>query len=309
VRTASRALVAELQGPGVSLVEDAPLALHTTLRVGGPADVLVTVDDEAALVRTVRTGVAHAVPLLVLGRGSNLLVRDDGWPGIVVRLGTGLRGIMIDGTTVRCGGAEPMPSVAVRTAQSGLTGFAWGAAVPGTMGGGVRMNAGAHGADMADALVSARVLDPQVGHVEEWDPQRLALSYRHSALPVDAIVTSVTLQLDAADPATVLAEIDDIRTWRREHQPLNRPSCGSVFTNPPGESAGSLIDRLGLKGTRIGGAEVSTTHANFIVTSPGARAEDVEQLIDRIARHVHDATGIELRAEVVRPSVRTGSDD
>lgn len=308
MRAASSALVAELRGQGVTLVEDAPLAMHTTLRVGGPADVLVTVDDEDELVRTVRSAVRHAVPVLVLGRGSNLLVSDDGWPGVVLRLGPGLRGITIDGTTVRSGGAEPMPSVAVRTAQAGLAGFAWGAAVPGTMGGGVRMNAGAHGADMADALVSARVLDPAVGRVEEWGPEQLALSYRHSALPVDAIVTSVTLQLQAADAATVLAEIDDIRTWRREHQPLNRPSCGSVFTNPPGESAGALIDRLGMKGTRVGGAEVSTTHANFIVTTPGARAQDVETLIDLVARRVHDETGIALRAEVVRPSTDTGAD-
>ena len=285
----------------MTLTQDVDLALHTTLRVGGPADVLVTVDDEDALLHSVRTGVAHAVPMLVLGPGSNLLVGDAGWPGVVIRLGAGLRGISIEGTTVRCGGAEPMPSVAVRTAQAGLAGFAWGAAVPGSMGGGVRMNAGAHGADMSDALVSARVLDPAVGRIEEWGPERLALGYRHSALPEAAIVTSVTLALTTASPATVLAEIDAIRAWRREHQPLNRPSCGSVFTNPPGTSAGALIDRVGLKGTRVGGAEVSGTHANFIVTSPGACASDVEQLIALVARRVREETGIELSAEVVRP--------
>ena len=285
----------------MTLTQDVDLALHTTLRVGGPADVLVTVDDEDALLHSVRTVVSHAVPMLVLGRGSNLLVGDAGWPGVVFRLGAGLRGISIEGTTVRCGGAEPMPSVAVRTAQAGLAGFAWGAAVPGSMGGGVRMNAGAHGADMSDALVSARVLDPAVGRIEEWGPERLAHGYRHSALPEAAIVTSVTLALTTASPATVLAEIDAIRAWRREHQPLNRPSCGSVFTNPPGTSAGALIDRVGLKGTRVGGAEVSGTHANFIVTSPGACASDVEQLIALVARRVREETGIELSAEVVRP--------
>jgi UDP-N-acetylmuramate dehydrogenase len=285
----------------VTITQGADLALHTTLRVGGPADVLVTVDDEDALLHSVRTVVSHAVPILVLGRGSNLLVGDAGWPGVVIRLGAGMRGISIEGMTVRCGGAEPMPSVAVRTAQAGLAGFAWGAAVPGSMGGGVRMNAGAHGADMSDALVSARVLDPAVGRIEEWGPERLALGYRHSALPEAAIVTSVTLALTTADPATVLAEIDAIRAWRREHQPLNRPSCGSVFTNPPGTSAGALIDRVGLKGTRVGGAEVSATHANFIVTSPGACASDVEQLIALVARRVREETGIELSAEVVRP--------
>lgn len=302
-------LVRELHGPGVTLDVDAPLALLTTLRVGGRAGVLVTVDDEEALVRTVAVARAHAAPLLVLGRGSNLLVDDSGWPGVVVRLGTGLRGIELDGTTVRCGGAEPMPSVAVRTARSGLTGFAWGAAVPGTMGGGVRMNAGAHGADMSDALVSARVLDPAVGHIELWGPEQLALGYRRSALPPGAVVTAVTLELEAADAATVLAEIDTIRAWRREHQPLNRPSCGSVFTNPPDGSAGALIDGLGLKGTRIGGAEVSTMHANFIVTSPGARAADVAALIALVTERVYQATGIELTAEVVRPGAAMDGSD
>jgi UDP-N-acetylmuramate dehydrogenase len=305
MRVAPRALIEALRGPGVTLGEGVDLALLTTLRVGGPADVLVTVDDEDALERVVRVVASDAVPLLVLGRGSNLLVADAGWPGVVLRLGPGMRGIAIEGTTVRCGGAEPMPSVAVRTAQAGLAGFAWGAAVPGSMGGGVRMNAGAHGADMSDALVSARVLDPTVGRVEDWDPERLALGYRSSALPAAAIVTGVTLELSSADAATVLADIDAIRAWRREHQPLNRPSCGSVFTNPPGMSAGELIDRVGLKGTRIGGAEVSSVHANFIVTSPGARADDVEQLIALVAHRVLDATGIELAAEVVRPGLRS----
>lgn len=309
MRSATRALIAELSGPGATLVEDAPLALQTTLRVGGTADVLITVEDEDVLVRVVRATQAHELPLLVLGRGSNLLVSDSGWPGVVVRLGSGLRGIAVVGTSVRCGGAEPMPAVAVRTAQEGLAGFAWGAAVPGTMGGGVRMNAGAHGADMSDALVSARVLDPAVGHLEDWDPARLALGYRHSALPVGAIVTSVLLELTPADPVTVLAEIDAIRSWRREHQPLNRPSCGSVFTNPPGASAGELIDRSGLKGTRIGGAEVSTTHANFIVTSPGVCSADVEALIALIIERVLDETGVVLEAEVVRPVAAAGASD
>ncbi len=290
------------EGPGAEVVAGPDLALLTTLRVGGPAGLLVTVDDESALLRTVLAATAQQVPILVLGRGSNMLVADDGWPGLVLRLGRGFRGIRIDGTKVVTGGAEPMPSVAVRTAQAGLAGFAWGAAVPGSMGGGVRMNAGAHGADMADSLVTARVLDTTTGDVEDWDVDRLHLAYRSSALAPSSIVTEVTLELVPAERSEVLAEIDAIRTWRREHQPLDRPSCGSVFTNPPGASAGELVERVGLKGMRIGGAEVSTTHANFIVTSPEARASDVEDLIDLVAARVLSETGIELRAEVVRPS-------
>lgn len=290
------------EGPGAEVIVGAELALLTTLRVGGPAALLVTVDDETALLRTVRSAADEHVPILTLGRGSNLLVADAGWPGLVLRLGRGFRGIRIDGTTVVAGGAEPMPSVAVRTAQAGLAGFAWGAAVPGSMGGGVRMNAGAHGADMADSLVTARVVDASSGVVSDWDPKRLQLAYRSSALTSASIVTEVTLELRSAERSMVLAEIDEIRSWRREHQPLDRPSCGSVFTNPPGASAGELIERAGLKGTRIGGAEVSMTHANFIVTSAEARASDVEALIELVAARVLAQTGTELRAEVVRPS-------
>jgi len=296
------ALERAIAGPGVTVARDAPLASHTTLRVGGPARLLVTADDQAGLERTVAACRAHAAPVLVLGRGSNLLIGDDGWPGVALRLGNAFRGIEIDGTRVQCGGAEPMPSVAVRTAQAGLAGFAWGCAVPGTMGGGVRMNAGAHGGDMSDTLLDALVLDLASGDVERYDAGRLAFGYRRSALPDAAVVLSVTLELEAQDPAIVLAEIDEIRTWRREHQPLSRPSCGSVFTNPPGASAGALIEAAGLKGTRIGGAEVSGTHANFIVTGPGATASDVEALIERVVDVVRAHAGVELTTEVVRPS-------
>ena len=193
-----------------------------------------------------------------------------------------------------------MPSGAVHTAQLGLAGFEWGAAVPGTMGGGVRMNAGAHGADMAASLVTARVLDFRTGAVEDWGPDRLDLGYRRSAVTADHVVVSVTLELRPDDPEHVMAAIDAIRTWRREHQPLSRPSCGSVFTNPPGASAGALIEQAGLKGVRIGGAEVSEVHANFIVTTDGARAADVEALIALVSERVHDHAGVTLRAEVVR---------
>lgn len=305
-------IAAESAGAGVTAVVGAPLAEHTTLRVGGPARLLVTVEDEPALIRTVAAVRRHRVPLLIVGRGSNLLVGDAGWPGVALRLGQGFRGIDVTGTRLSVGAAEPMPSVAVRTAQLGLAGFAWGAAVPGTMGGGVRMNAGAHGADMSDALVSARVLDVRTGVVEERGPDRLALGYRRSAISADEVVLSVTLELRPDDPERIMAAIDEIRAWRRAHQPLNRPSCGSVFTNPPGESAGALIDRAGLKGTRIGGAEVSTTHANFIVTGPGARAADVEALIELVITRVAAQSGITLRAEVVRAddlhAARGGSD-
>jgi UDP-N-acetylmuramate dehydrogenase len=302
--------LAALEGPGVSVLFDEDLAVHTTLRVGGSARALVTVDDEAGLLRTVEASRNLGLPIVVLGRGSNMLFSDEGWPGVVLRLGHGFRGITIASTAVRAGASEPMPAVALRTAQASLAGFAWGAAVPGSMGGGVRMNAGAHGADMADSVVSVRVLDAVRGEIDDWEAERLAFGYRSSALLPTSIVTSVQLELEPGESSEVLADIDEIRSWRRSHQPLNLPSCGSVFTNPPGASAGALIERVGLKGTRIGGAEISTLHANFIVTRPGARASDVEELIALVADRVRSDLGVELRAEVVRPgsAPRDGSD-
>jgi UDP-N-acetylmuramate dehydrogenase len=294
-------LVEELRHDGVGIVEDASLSEHTTLRVGGPARVMVLVEDVAALLHVAAVVRARGLPWLVIGRGSNLLVEDAGWPGVVVRLGRGFRGVAIDGTDVRCGGAEPLPTVAVRTAEAGLGGFAWGCAVPGSIGGALRMNAGAHGRDMAANVVEAEVVDVRTGSVERWDLARLGLRYRTSALPEGAVVTSVLMTLEPSEPGVELEEIERIRRWRREHQPLNLPSCGSVFTNPEGASAGALIEAAGLKGRRVGGAEVSPVHANFIVTSPGATAADVVELIDVMRAEVARTSGVELHAEVVRP--------
>lgn len=294
-------LVEELRHDGVSLVEGASLSEHTTLRVGGPARVMALVEDVDALLHVAAVVRARGLPWLVIGRGSNLLVDDVGWPGVVVRLGRGFRGVTIDGTDVRCGGAEPLPTIAVRTAEAGLGGFAWGCAVPGSIGGALRMNAGAHGRDMAANVVEAEVVDVRTGSIERWDLARLGLRYRASALPDGAVVTSVLLALAPAEREEELGKIERIRSWRREHQPLNLPSCGSVFTNPEGASAGALIDAAGLKGRRVGGAEVSLVHANFIVTSPGATAADVAELIDVVRAEVARSSGVELHAEVVRP--------
>jgi UDP-N-acetylmuramate dehydrogenase len=294
-------LAAALGGDGATVHEGVPLAEHTTLRVGGSATVLVVVEDLEALRRVASVVREEGLPLLVLGRGSNMLVDDAGWPGVVLRLGRGFRGVDIVGPQVRCGAAEPLPTVAARAAEAGLSGFAWGCAVPGTIGGAVRMNAGAHGRDMAANLIAAQVLDVRSGSLQRWDRAQLGLRYRGSDLPTDAIVIEVVLELEPGDAEVELAAIESIRQWRREHQPLNLPSCGSVFTNPDGTSAGALIEAAGLKGRRVGGAEVSTLHANFIVTSPGAKASDVAELIDLIREEVLKDSGVELRPEVVRP--------
>ncbi|MFO7959868.1 MAG: UDP-N-acetylmuramate dehydrogenase [Nitriliruptoraceae bacterium] len=282
------------------VVGQAALAGYTTLRVGGAARILVTAEGDGDLAAVSGICRRDGLPWTVIGRGSNLLVADTGWPGVAILLGRGFRGWSADGPLIRVGAAEPLPSLAVHLADAGYRGFAWACSVPGTIGGAVRMNAGAHGADMASHLVEAEVFRLSTATRELWPATTLGLAYRSSELPGDAVVVGATLRLPPGDPAQVRAEIDRIRTWRRTHQPLNQPNCGSVFTNPPGDSAGRLIDAAGCKGMQVGGAEVSERHANFIVTRPGATATDVATLIARVVAAVEDHAAITLHPEVRR---------
>jgi UDP-N-acetylmuramate dehydrogenase len=297
---ASDPVVDELRaGVAGTVTADASLAELTTLRVGGRARVLVTAERDEDLATVGRVCVEHGLPWMVVGRGSNLLVADTGWPGVAIQLGRGFRGIETDGALVRAGAAEPLPTLAVRVADAGYGGFAWACSVPGTLGGAVRMNAGAHGGEMADHLVEADLVRLRTGTRETWPVAILGLSYRHSELPDDAVVVAATLRLPPADPAVVREEIASIRAWRREHQPLNDPNCGSVFTNPPDGSAGRLIDLAGGKRIRVGGAAVSELHANFVTTTPGATASDVRRVIRRVQELVLASAGVLLRPEVV----------
>lgn len=293
-------VVAALRAAGASQVtDDVRLADLTTLGVGGPVAALVTAEGDADLAAAGRVATATGLPWLVVGRGSNLLVADAGWPGIVVTLGRGFRGVEIEGAHVRAGAAEPLPSLAVRIATAGLGGFAWAAAVPGSLGGAVRMNAGAHGGEMSQSLVEVEVFRMRSGVREVWAASALGLRYRHSELPDDGVVVGALLELSRADADTLRDEIREIRRWRREHQPINEPNCGSVFTNPPGDSAGRLVDAAGGKDLVVGGARISDRHANFIVTHPGATAQDVHDLIRVVQRRVADTFGVELHPEVV----------
>ena len=290
-------LAAACQG---HVVAEAPLAALTTLRVGGPARVLVTAEHDGDLEAVSAVCREHGLPWAVIGRGSNLLVADAGWPGVAVVLGRGYRSLEMAAGQVVAGAAEPLPSLAVRIADAGYGGFAWACAVPGTLGGAVRMNAGAHGGDMASHLTEVEVFRLSSATREQWPLSALGLSYRHSELPDDAVVVAATMALEAADPEQVRAEIASIRAWRRAHQPLNEPNCGSVFTNPPGDSAGRLIDRTGLKGCTVGGAQVSERHANFVVTRRGATATDVATLIACVVAEVERTHGVRLHPEVRR---------
>lgn len=287
---------------GDRLTADVPLGPLTTYRVGGPATRFVQVADHDELVAVARalaglaaTGEAP-VAVLVVGRGSNLLVGDTGFEGLALQLGAGFEGVEVQGTTVRAGGAASLPVVARRTVAAGLSGFEWAVGVPGSVGGAVRMNAGGHGADMAASLIGVRVVDLATGEDGRVDAADLHLGYRSSSVTADQVVTRADLGLLPGDVAEGEARLAEIVRWRREHQPGGQ-NAGSVFTNPPEDSAGRLIDVSGCRGLRLGTAEVSTKHANFFQADPGGSADDVFALMVQVARRVRDATGVLLHPE------------
>jgi UDP-N-acetylmuramate dehydrogenase len=291
------AALADALGPAAEA--DAPLGALTTYRVGGPAAVLVraeSADHLVALGRALAGSSSGPVPVVVVGRGSNLLVADAGFPGVAVVLGDGLSGIEVDGTTVTAGGGASLPVVARRTAAAGLTGFEWAVGVPGSVGGAVRMNAGGHGSDMAATLRRVRVVDLRSGEDGWMSVGALELGYRRSVLAPQQVVVSAELGLVEGDRAAAEAEISEIVRWRREHQP-GGANAGSVFTNPPGDSAGRLLDLAGAKGRRHGSAEVSTKHANFIQSDEGGSADDVVALMSDLRALVAGHAGVELYAE------------
>jgi UDP-N-acetylmuramate dehydrogenase len=275
---------------------DVPLGPFTTYRVGGPAALFTTVEDEGQLVALAPIVAEADVPVLVVGKGSNLLVADVGFDGLAVRLGDGFTDIAVDGTIVRAGAAASLPVTARRTAAAGLTGFEWAVGVPGSIGGAVRMNAGGHGSDMAASLVRVRVVDLAAGEDGVVNATDLALGYRTSSVGSSQVVVWAELRLAIGDPATSQAEISEVVRWRREHQP-GGANAGSVFTNPPGDSAGRLIDAAGCKGLRIGTAEVSPKHANFIQADEGGSADDVWAVMAEVRSRVLAHSGIDLHAE------------
>lgn len=292
---------------GGEVLPGEPLAGHTTLKVGGPAAALVRVETPADLAGVAGTCAALGRPWLILGRGSNLLVSDAGWPGVVVTLGRGFRGVESRGETLVAGAAELMPSLAARAAAEGLGGLAFGVAIPGSLGGAVRMNAGAHGRALGDVLEWAEAARLAAGGaVERFAAADLRMRYRETALPADAVVVRAALTLERVGAATLTADMATMKHWRRAHQPIGVPSCGSVFANPEADSAGRLIEAAGMKGYRIGRAQVSTVHANFITVEPGASAADVRAVIEAVQRAVAQQHGVELRREVVLAGFDSG---
>ena len=292
------ARAAELLGPLAS--RDVPLGPMTTCRVGGPASLFVraeTIDD----LRRVASAVAgSSVPVLVIGKGSNLLIADEGFAGLAVALGAIGGDIAIEGTEVEAGGGVPLPVLARRTAAAALTGFEWAVGVPGSVGGAVRMNAGGHGSDIAASLRSVDLVDLGTGREEGDVPVgRLGLRFRASGLGDLHVVVRARFRLVRGERAESERELAEIVRWRRDHQPGGQ-NAGSVFVNPiPGQlAAAQLVDGLGLRGLRLGTAQVSPKHANFIQADEGGRAADVRALIEHVRGRVAESCGIRLRSEV-----------
>ena len=282
---------------GVKTSRDEPLARFTTMRVGGPADLFATVHNLFELRALVRFARAREIPHLVIGRGSDIVISDRGVRGLVIQ--DRAENSRVDGTTYIADAGVPMARAATETQKAGLTGLEFGLAIPGTVGGAVWANAGAHESDVAGALESARVIDG-TGHESILAAAELGLAYRDSRFKHarDELILEGTFRLAAADPDVIKVRLDDIRRWRQAHQPIGLPSAGSVFRNPGDDSAGRLIEAAGMKGTRIGGAVVSEKHANFIVNDQKGSAEDVRRLGDRVREVVAATAGVDLQYEI-----------
>lgn len=278
------------------ILRDAPLAPLTTIRVGGPADWLAEVRSSRATVAALAWAAERAIPVAVVGRGSNLLISDDGFRGLVLRLGGALTGISLRAGRLWCGGGASLPRAVQRAANAGLEGLEWGASIPGTAGGAVAMNAGAHAGELADNLDWALVCG--AGGRRRVHPGDLAFGYRRSAVGPGDVVTLVCFRLHPGDPDEIAARLAEFRGRRRATQPQGVRTFGSVFTNPPGDSSGRLLEAAGCKELTVGGARFSPVHANFIEAAAGCRAVDVLHLMAEGRRRVVAAGGPLLHPEV-----------
>ncbi|GED60353.1 UDP-N-acetylmuramate dehydrogenase [Brevibacillus formosus] len=290
----------ELMQAGIEKVwTDEPLANHTTWRIGGPADLLIQPKDKASLQKALQILHRHEIPWSVIGRGSNLLVRDRGIRGAVLKVAEGLSHCEFRGEEVCVGAGYSMIRLAVETGKMGLTGMEFAGGIPGTVGGAVYMNAGAHGSDLSRILIDAEILFEN-GESKVLSNEELSFSYRTSLLQKQkGIVLEARFQLRTGDRKEIAATLAANKERRRNTQPLQMPCAGSVFRNPPNDHAGRLIEAAGLKGYQIGGAQVSEKHSNFIVNCGGATAADVLTLINHVRSTILEKNGIDLHPEVL----------
>ncbi|WP_293554787.1 UDP-N-acetylmuramate dehydrogenase [Phascolarctobacterium sp.] len=276
-----------------------PMTKHTSFHIGGPAELMAQPQSEAELQSLLLKAAEAAVPVTLVGNGSNLLVRDKGIRGLVIKLGSMLRDIKVSGNVLTFGSGVSLAQASKKAAELGLSGMEFAVGIPGSIGGAVYMNAGAYDGEMSKVVKSVRVMDA-AGEVSELSAGELDFGYRHSALQGSSkIVTSVTVELAAGDKQAIAEKMADFSNRRITKQPLELPSAGSMFKRPPGYFAGTLIDQTGLKGYTVGGAQVSTKHAGFVVNIGGATAADVLQLISDVQAKVFAAHGVHLETEVL----------
>lgn len=283
---------------GSRLHENFALAPLTSFRLGGPAALYLEAESDADLRAAGRAISESGIPHVVIGKGSNLLVSDKGFEGIVLRLGRGFRWVARDGARLTAGAAMPLPALAGVALSHALTGLEFGVAIPASLGGCVRMNAGAHGHSLDEVVERVEIFLLRDGAKRWIGADEAGFAYRSSTLPDTAVVTAAVVRLRPGSPAEIRTHMDEAREWRRATQPLAEPNCGSVFKNPPGDHAARLVEAAGAKGLSVGGARVSEKHSNFVVASPGATAEDVYHLITMVRERVKERFGTELEPEV-----------
>ncbi len=286
------------------LIEEAPLSKLTWFRVGGPAEVLFRPADADDL-QTFLAAKPADVPVTVIGVGSNLMVRDGGIPGVTIRLGDGFSNVVVDGATITAGGGASNLKVANAAKDAGLTGFEFLCGIPGSVGGSLRMNAGAYGAEIADVMTSLVALNGSGDRVE-ISAAEMRYSYRHSALPEDYIVINGVLEGRAGDKGEIAAAMAKIQAERETTQPIKSATGGSTFVNPEGRKAWELIDQAGCRGLIRGGAMVSEKHTNFLINTGEATAADLEGLGEEVRRRVFEETGVTLEWEIRRIGVHAG---
>jgi UDP-N-acetylmuramate dehydrogenase len=303
-----KATLPELRG---RLTPNAPMADITWFRAGGPAQVLFSPADEADLAYFLK-GVARDLPVFVIGLGSNLLVRDGGVPGVVIRLGRGFGDIKSEAAhTLRVGTVVPDVKVARAAADAGIAGLEFYRGIPGSIGGALRMNAGAHGTETKDVLKAARAVDRQ-GNIHVLSLADMKFTYRHCGVPADWIFTEAIYQGRAGKPEEIAKAMAEVAEYREANQPIKERTGGSTFKNPSGHSAWKLIDAAGMRGFRVGGAKVSEMHCNFLINDKGATGEDIETLGETVRARVKAHSGIALDWEIIRlgiplPGRKTGA--
>ena len=282
---------------GPALEHDRSLAERTSFKIGGPAELFATVHDEEQLAKVMEAAYQHSIPVFCLGAGTNLLVSDRGIRGLVLSMDGGLSSLAMHDTRVTAGAAMHFRTLVSKVIEQGLAGLEFGEGIPGTVGGGLVMNAGAFGGEIARVVTLVHGVT-QTGERRSLTNQEIGFAYRRSALPRGFVITGVDFKLVPGERQTLSAQVHEIRARREARQPGDYPNAGSVFKNPPGTFAGRLLEAAGLKGTRIGGAAFSDRHANFIVNLGGARADDVRRLIELARDKVQQATGVTLETEV-----------